>query len=205
MPDDSTARLALPVGARDHVQGVQTAIVTLVEYGDYECPYCRAAIPIVQDLQRLIGDRLRFVFRHFPVTVRHPHAQLAAEAAEAAGAQGRFFEMHFSLFEHQQALDEEHLKELAAGLDLDTSRFNRELDSHTYRGRVLEDYQSGRSSGVEGTPTFYLDGVRYDRLVGVREFLATIRETHPKIAVEALEGQLVRRTIPRVVRQQTRF
>jgi protein-disulfide isomerase len=183
MPDDGLARLSSPVGERDHAQGDEVAAVTLVEYGDYECPYCRAAVPIVQDLQQVMGDRLRFVFRHFPLTERHPHAQHAAEAAEAAAAQGQFFKMHFSLFEHQQALDDGHLKELAADLDLDTTRFSRELDARTYRGRVIEDFQSGRSSGVNGTPTFYLDGVRYDRLVGVREFLARIRETHPEIAV----------------------
>src|SRR3977135_4269692 len=114
MPDGGVARLRLPVGERDHVQGPADAPVTLVEYGDYECPYCRAALPIVQELQRLLGDQLRFVFRHFPLTGLHPPAQHAAEAAEAAAAQGRFPEMHAALFEHQEALDDDHLVQYAA-------------------------------------------------------------------------------------------
>ena len=102
---DATARLAVRVGDRDHVRGPATALVTLVEYGDYECPYCRAAVAIVDELQRVLPDELRFVFRHFPLENLHPHARHAAEAAEAAGAQGRFFEMHAALFEHQTALE----------------------------------------------------------------------------------------------------
>src|SRR5919206_3595175 len=102
------SHLILPVSERDHSQGPATAPVTLVEYGDYECPYCGAAYPIVKEIQQRLGDRLRFVFRHFPITTAHPHAELAAEAAEAAGAQGKFWEMHDSLFEHQRALGDRH-------------------------------------------------------------------------------------------------
>ena len=105
----------MPVGERDHVQGPATAPVTLVEYGDYQCPYCRAAMPIVEELQQILGDQLRYVFRHFPLTALHPHAQHAAEAAEAAAAQGRFSEMHTALFEHQEALEDDHLVQYAAG------------------------------------------------------------------------------------------
>jgi protein-disulfide isomerase len=205
MAERSVARLGLPVGERDHVQGPATAAVTLVEYGDFECPYCRAAVPIVQELQRLLGDQLRFVFRHFPLTALHPNAQRAAEAAEAAAAQGQFFEMHATLFEHQDALAVENLVQYAAELGLDTARIRRELGGQSYAGRVREDFESGLSSGARGTPTFYLDDVRYDGIVGVRQFLAAIQEAHPEVVTEALEEQVGPRTIPRVVRQRSPF
>jgi protein-disulfide isomerase len=182
-----------------------TAQVTLVEYGDYECPYCRAAVLIVQELQALLGDQFRFVFRHFPLTGVHPHAQHAAEAAEAAAAQGRFSEMHAALFEHQEALDVDHLLQYAAELDLDTARIRRELAAHTHADKVREDFESGLRSGVRGTPTFYLDDARYDGLVGVRQLLAAIREAHPDVVNERLEGRVGQRAIPRVVRQRSAF
>ena len=203
MSEERPARLVVEVGERDHVQGPATAAVTLVEYGDYECPYCQAALPIVEDLQRLLGDQLRFVFRHFPLTRVHPHAQHAAEAAEAAGAQGKFDEMHLALFEHQDALEDDHLSGYAADLDLDTAGFRRELDMHAHASRVGEDVQSGLDSGVTGTPTFYLDGLRCDGLVSVRGFLSTIRETHPEIDTGALDESVGRRAIPRVVYQRS--
>src|SRR5262249_40759922 len=111
MTTDDGARLTQPVSERDHIQGPDSAPVTLVEYGDYECPYCGQAYPIVKEVQQRLGDRLRFVFRNFPLTNAHPHAEHAAEAAEAAGAQGQFWEMHDSLYEHQSALDDAHLEE----------------------------------------------------------------------------------------------
>src|SRR6266487_1969993 len=115
--------LTMPVSERDHRQGPATATVTLVEYGDYECPYCAEAYPVVKEIQRQLGPTLRFVFRHFPVTQIHPHARHAAEAAEATAAQGTFWHMHEMLFEHQDALDDEHLLHYAAALRLDTERF----------------------------------------------------------------------------------
>src|SRR6476646_7201477 len=120
--DDDRSLLTLPVSERDHIQGPADAPVTLVEYGDYECPHCGRAYPVVKAIQRHFGRRLRFVFRNFPLAEAHPHAAHAAEAAEAAAAQGRFWEMHDSLFEHQQALDDRHLVEYAGALGLDTSR-----------------------------------------------------------------------------------
>ena len=156
------AKLILPVGDRDHVQGLEDAPVTLVEYGDYECPYCRQVVPIVRDLQDRFGDRLRYVFRHFPLTTAHPHAQLAAEAVEAAGAQGKFWEMHYLLFEHPGPLDRAGLVRLAEELGLDTERFERDLAEHTHAGRVREDFLSGVRSGANGSPAFYLNDVRYD-------------------------------------------
>ncbi|HEY8867753.1 MAG TPA: DsbA family protein [Candidatus Limnocylindrales bacterium] len=204
-PQDAIPRLALPVGERDHVQGPATAAVTLVEYGDYECPYCRAAVSIVQELQGLLQDRLRFVFRHFPLDNLHPHARQAAEAAEGAGTQGKFFEMHAALFEHQEALEDEDLLRYAAELGLDTGRFRDDLNSHAHARRIREDFESGIRSGARGTPTFYLDDVRYDSVVGVRQLLAAIRAAHPDLIDEGLEARLQRRTIPRVIRQRSPF
>jgi protein-disulfide isomerase len=200
------ARLALPPGERDHARGPATAPVTLVEYGDYECPYCRAAVPIVAELQRLLGEQLRYVFRHFPLTNVHPHAQLAAEAAEAAAAQGKFFEMHGMLFENHDALEEDDLERYAGELGLDRARFRRELEGGAYTQRVQEDFQNGLDSGVRGTPTFFLDEVRYDWVVGVRQLLATIREAHPDVVDEGFEGRLKhQRLIPRVVGERSRL
>jgi protein-disulfide isomerase len=203
MSKDRTTRLALAVGERDHVQGPATAPVTLVEYGDYECPYCRAAVPIVLELQQLLGDQLRFVFRHFPLTGSHPHAQQAAEVAEAAAVQGRFFEMHAALFENQEALEKDHLVQYAQDLGLDSARIRRELGAHSYKGRVREDFESGLSSGARGTPTFYLDDIRYDGIIGVRQFISAIQEAHPDVVTDEPKGRVGQRTIPRVVGQRS--
>ena len=162
MADAATAKLTLPVGERDHVQGLDEAPVTLVEYGDYECPYCRQVVPIIRDLQARFGDRLRYVFRHFPLSTAHPNAQLAAEAAEAADAQGKFWEMHYALFEYQGPLDRAGLVRCADRLGLDTERFERDLDEHAHAVRVREDFHSGVRSGANGTPAFFLNGERYD-------------------------------------------
>jgi protein-disulfide isomerase len=157
------AELTLPVSEdRDHVQGPAVAPVTLVEYGDYECPYCGAAYPIVKQVQARMGERLRFVFRNFPITTSHPHAEQAAEAAEAAAAQGRFWEMHDHLYEHQRHLENADLHAYAGELGLDVDRFDRELAQHAYAERVHEDFMSGVRSGVNGTPTFYINGKRHD-------------------------------------------
>jgi protein-disulfide isomerase len=159
---DDVARLTLPVGSRDHVLGPDSAPVTLVEYGDFECPFCRRAYPIVKEVRQRLGDRLRFVFRNFPLRESHPHAQHAAEAAEAAGAQGMFWEMHDRLFERQFALEDDNLEEYARDLGLDADRLRGELDAHINAARVREDFRSGITSGVNGTPTFYINGERYD-------------------------------------------
>lgn len=156
------ATLKVPITSEDHIQGPETAQVTLVEYGDYECPDCGRAYPIVKTVQRRLGPRLRFVFRNFPLRESHPHAQRAAEAAEAAGAQGKFWEMHDRLFERQFALDDHALMEYAADLGLDAERFRADLRHGTYRARVRDDFRSGVLSGVNGTPTFFVNGVRHD-------------------------------------------
>jgi protein-disulfide isomerase len=152
----------MPVSDRDHVQGPADATVSLVEYGDFECPYCAAAHVIIKKVQEIMNDQLRFVFRHFPLTQIHPHAEPAAEASEAAGAQGQFWEMHDLLYENQPRLDTPHLIAYAEELDLNLPQFVRELEDGIYRERVREDFLSGVRSGVNGTPAFFINGVRYD-------------------------------------------
>jgi protein-disulfide isomerase len=205
MQQNEPARLALPVGEHDHVQGQASAPVTLLEYGDYECPYCGAAVAIVQELQRVLPDQLRFVFRHFPLEKLHPHALRAAEAAEAAGSQGKFFEMHATLFDHQTALEDADLLRYAAELDLDAARFAADLAAHTQARRVREDFRGGVRSAVRGTPTFYLDELRYDGVVGVRQLIASIRGSHPDLVPVGLETALEQRMIPRVVYERSAF
>jgi protein-disulfide isomerase len=157
------AVLTMPVvEGRDHIQGPATAAVTLVQYGDYECPYCGAAYPIIKDVRSRMGDRLRFAFRNFPISTSHPHAEQAAEAAEAADSQGRFWEMHDVLYENQRRLREEDLLGYAEQVQLDVERFAKELSEHVHAERVHEDFMSGVRSGVNGTPTFYINGVRHD-------------------------------------------
>jgi protein-disulfide isomerase len=156
------SKLTPPVTDRDHIQGSADAPVTLVEYGDYECPHCGAAHPVVQKIQARLVDRMRFVFRNFPLTESHRHAQHAAEAAEAAGAQNRFWEMHDAVFEHQNALDDKHLAQYAGKVGLDIARYEREMHEHTYQPRVREDFISGARSGVNGTPTFFINGIRHE-------------------------------------------
>jgi protein-disulfide isomerase len=160
--ETASARLTLPVSERDHRQGPADAAVTLVEYGDYECPYCGAAYPIVKAVQQHLGERLRFVFRNFPLSQVHPHAEHAAETAEAAAAQGAFWAMHDTLFEQQRQLDDDHLARYARDLGLDLGRFEQELAAHAHAGRVREDFLSGVRSGVNGTPTFFINGLRHD-------------------------------------------
>jgi NhaA family Na+:H+ antiporter len=155
-------RLTPAVSERDHIQGSLDAPVVFVEYGDYQCPHCLQAHSIIGELQERIGDRLSFIYRHFPIRSTHPHAQHAAEAAEASGAQGKFWEMHDLLFENQESLQDTDLAEYAVEIGLDKERFQRDLESGQYKGRVEEDFKSGVRSGVNGTPTFYINGERYD-------------------------------------------
>jgi protein-disulfide isomerase len=159
---------------RDHIQGPADAAVTLVEYGDYECPYCGAAYPIVKQLQARMGDRLRFVFRNFPITTSHPHAEQAAEAAEAGAAQGRFWEMHDLLYENQTQLRDQDLHAYAEQLGIDVERFDKDLAEHVHAPRVREDFMSGVRSGVNGTPSFYINGARHDDSYDFETLLAAL-------------------------------
>ena len=151
-----------PIGPNDHTIGPPDAPYQLVEYGDYECPYCGAAYPIVKSVQRRMGDSLLLAYRHFPLTQMHPHAEHAAEIAEAAGEHGRFWAMHDVLFTHQHALDDDSLAGYAAGLGIDPGWARWVLQTHAFADRVREDFLSGLRSGVNGTPTFFVNGVRHD-------------------------------------------
>jgi protein-disulfide isomerase len=177
-------KLTLPVSGRDHILGPANAPVTLLEYGDYECPYCGAAYPVVAELRRRLENILQFAYRHFPLSQIHPHAQIAAEAAEAAGAQGKFWAMHDALFTHQDALDVNHLILYATAIGLDTEAFRVELAAHVHAGRVREDFMTGVRSGVNGTPTFFINGLRYD---GPRDF-ETMFTVMTRVAEDARHG-----------------
>jgi protein-disulfide isomerase len=184
-----SARLAVPVGERDHVRGPAEAPVTLVEYGDFECPYTRRARPVVRRLGQDFGDRLLLVFRNFPLSRIHPHAQAAAEAAEAAAAQGRYWEMHDLLLENQRHLEDEYLKRYAQQLGLDTERFERELAQHAHARRVREDLRGGLKSRVRGAPTFFVNGLRHD---GPNDLAAEVRRG----ASGALRAAVLRQAWP---------
>ncbi len=167
----------MPVSGRDHAQGAPNAEVTLVMYGDYECRHSNLANSYVKQLQKWFGaGHLRFVFRHFPVSQIHPYAERAAEAAEAAGAQGRFWEMHDSLFFNQKVPGDERLVRCADALNLDVERLMREVAEGIYRERVCEDFLSGVRCGVNGTPTFFVNGARYDGSYDFDSLLAAVED-----------------------------
>jgi protein-disulfide isomerase len=161
---------------RDHIRGSEDAPVTFVEYGDYQCPYCGLAEVIIRELLESFGDDLRYVWRNLPLNDVHPNAQMAAEAAEAAGAQGKFWEMHDKLIEHQEDLSPRDLRQYAEELGLDMDRFWDELRRHEYAERIAEDVGSADASGVAGTPTFFINGRRhqgaYDSDILAREVRA---------------------------------
>jgi protein-disulfide isomerase len=154
--------LSVPVNEHDHFQGMQTAPVTLLMYGAYECPHCVEGNSVVKEIQGRLSEQLRFVFRHFPRANVHPHAEAAAEVAEAAGAQGKFWEMHDKLFENYRRLDGEHLLNYAEELALDMQEFDHAISGRIYLGKVLADLQSGMESGVKGTPTYFINGVKHN-------------------------------------------
>ena len=159
--DDNLTRLAVPVGPDDHIRGPAGAPVTLVEYGDFECPYCGVAYPVVKSLEQHYGDRLRVVFRSFPLA-QHPHAEPAAEAAEFAAEHGKFWQLHDMLYEHQQALDEPHLLGYARELGLDADALATALRERTYAGIIDDVKEGGEESGIPGTPAFFLNDVLFE-------------------------------------------
>jgi len=162
----SNGQLKPPVNEKDHRTGPADAPVTLVEYGDYECPHCARAHPIITEVRRRLGDNLSFVYRNFPLREAHPQAEHAAEAAEWAGDSGKFWEMHDALFEHRSDgpgwLDDDRLLRYASDLELDAADLERALIEERYHPRVRGDFMSGVRSGVNGTPTFFINGQRYD-------------------------------------------
>ena len=168
--------LAVPVSERDHIQGPDTATVTLVQYGDYECPYTRRSTWVVQAIQQQLGDQLRFVYRNFPLTEIHPHALYTAFAAEAADAQGKFWEMHNYIFHHQHTLEDADLEQFAGAVGLDMQRFAQDMAQRPFARRIEEDFQSGLRSGVRGTPTFFINGVLYPGSWEQDALLAALKE-----------------------------
>lgn len=173
-------RLAIPVIGSDHIRGStdNNSPIILVEYGDYECPYTGMAYPIVKELIREFGnDKIRFVFRNFPLNEIHPHAQHAAEAAEASAAQNKFWQMHDYLFEHQKALDDGHLLGYAQKVGLeDIRKFKADVSRHIYAPLIEESLKGGIDSGVEGTPTFFINGARYEDSFDLRTFSETLQK-----------------------------
>lgn len=174
------AKLKVPIVAEDHAQGPENAAVTLVEYGDYECPHCGRAHPIVKQVQEHFGKKLRFVFRNFPLSEMHPNAEAAAETAEFAGVNSKFWEMHDGLFENQRRLGESLFSELAKELKLSAKALEEALEKGEFEARVRADFSGGVRSGVNGTPTFFINGTRHD---GSFEF-----ETLVSAIQHALEG-----------------
>jgi Na+/H+ antiporter NhaA/protein-disulfide isomerase len=171
---------------RDHTRGPEDAPVTLVEYGDYECPYCGRAEPVVRELVSDFGDDLRYVWRHLPLSDVHPHAQQAAEAAEAAGAQGRYWEMHDKLFAHQDAQEEGELIQYARELGLDVDRFAEDLRRRTFARRVAEDVADADASLVTGTPTFFVNGLRHRGAFDLRSLTEAVEEARRRAAAERI-------------------
>jgi protein-disulfide isomerase len=169
--------LTAPVSAVDHVLGPDHAPVTIVEYGDFECPNCKQAAPAVKLLLERYSERVRLVYRHFPLEEVHPHALHAAEAAEAAGAQGKFWEMHDLLFENQRQLKQPQLHGYAERLGLDMARYTAEIDDEIYLQRVREHQRSGHDSGVRGTPTFFINGRIQDVSFGMQQLFDAVEAT----------------------------
>jgi protein-disulfide isomerase len=159
--------LATPVGPSDHCVGPTHAAVTVVEYGDFECPNCKQAVPALKQLLDKYRERVRLAYRHFPLEAVHVHALHAAEAAECAGAQGRFWQMHDLLYANQNALKAHHLREYAQQLELDMVRFTADMNGHLYLQRIREHVRSGEASGARATPTFFLDGKLQDVSFGL--------------------------------------
>jgi protein-disulfide isomerase len=156
------AKLKPPVNQKDHIQGNPGASIELVEYGDYQCPYCGQAYLIIKSIQAKTGDQLKFVFRNFPLTEIHQRSAYAAVAAEAAGFQGKFWEMHDILFENQKNLQDEDLIRYAEQLNLDIKKFQEDFRNREYKERVESDFESGVRSGVNATPSFFINGAKYE-------------------------------------------
>jgi protein-disulfide isomerase len=176
------AKLKVPVTSRDHILGDDNAPVTVVEYGDYQCPHCAAAQPVVADILLRLGDRLRFVFRHFPLVEIHPVAGPAAETAEFAGSRGQFWQMHQSIFANQPRLSVPLLVALAANLKLSPVDLRDALAAGSFAEKVQGDFTSGVRSGVNGTPTFFVNGIRHDSPYGVVTLASAIDQAMHAVA-----------------------
>jgi len=162
MADNENKLLSDPVTEVDHIMGPENAPITIVEYGDYECSSCLNAVPIIKEVQKRLGDKLRFVFRHYPQSSIHARASIAAEVAEAAGELGKFWEMHEALFKHQKELTEIDFAHLALNLGIDVYKFETVRNREDHHRRVAADFESGRRNGVNKTPTFFINGRKYE-------------------------------------------
>jgi len=171
-PPPQNGILLDPVTDQDHAVGPADAPITIVEYGDYECPDCFNFVPVAREIWQMLGDKLRFVFRHFPRNSIHPHASAAAEVAEAAGEQGKFWEMHEALFRHQKELGTIDYDHLALGLGLEIYQFDTARANERHLRRVAENYQSGVRNGIAGTPTLFINGQRYHGPLNARAIIA---------------------------------
>ncbi len=170
------SRLTIPVTSKDHVEGSAKAALTLVEYGDYQCPLCRMTGPIIKKMRLELGECMRFVFRHFPLKLVHPYAQMAAEVVEAAALQNQFWEMHYLLYNQKFVLHPDLFLELAASLSLNLAQFQADRQSAAVLGKIQEDFQGGVRSGVNGTPCFYINEERYDGDLSYVPFTQVLRE-----------------------------
>ena len=190
-----STQLAVPVTDRDHARGPKDAPVTLVEYGDFQCPHCGRARTVVKELEIAVGELMRFVYRHFPLTEIHPNAATAAEAAEAAGAHGRFWQMHDLLFDNQEHLEETDLVRYAIQCGLDPNQFANDLATGKYATRVREDFVGGVNSGVQGTPTFFVNGERHRESYEFPALLAAVTAAaqsgrHPPVGTWSFWNQI---------------
>jgi len=170
------ALLKTPVSKDDHIQGNFNAPITLVEYGDYECPYCGNAEPIVKNLQKHFSKQMRFIFRNFPLAEVHPYAMLAAETAEFADSKGKFWEMHDLLYKNQSLLNPELCIKLVQGLKLPTEEYEIAIQNHAFEEKIKRSFMSGVRSGVNGTPTFFINEQRYNGPAELEEMISAIEE-----------------------------
>jgi protein-disulfide isomerase len=172
------SKLKPPIDSKDHFQGKENAPIVLVEFGDYQCPHCGRAYPIIKNIQKKLGDRLKFVFRNFPLAESHPDATHAAIAAEAASAQNKFWQMHDILFENQIRLDDIHLVRYAEKIGLDVVQFEKDFEAPLYQEKVESDFESGVRSGVNGTPSFFINGEKYNGDWEEKHFLDFLENLH---------------------------
>ena len=190
---EEIAKLKSPVTNQDHVAGPAGAAITLVEYGNFECLQCGRAYRSLKQIRRVLADELRFVFRHFPIAQTHPRSLRAAEAAEAAAAQGKFWQMHDELFMHQKALEDRDLIRYARRVGLDIERFTRDLGENVFLPKIQSAYEHSLfSEHVTGTPTLYLNETRYTGAIDVQSLLDVIKQNHPEGLIQLPEraGQI---------------
>ena len=198
-------KLKNAVSERDHVGGSPSAPVTLVEYGNFECIHCGRAHPVIKEVRKLMGQNLRFVFRHFPTVLTHPHSLRAAESAEAAAAQGKFWAMHDELFTHQEALEDHNLSRYAKRIGLDAKRFEREMEENTFLKQIEADYQRSLfDEHVTGTPTFYINSERYTGATNVESLLVAIKQADTEGHIRLPEGSGGIRSVLQRLRQRAK-